>query len=153
MRSIDATPAFLTIAYLVPICVWWFVQVSMMSQPASPPLASFSVQVLQALVLTQVLCLCLFVPHWAAASVAAALLPAWPLLAMLGFAAGMSIVVLAAVQAFIALIGLIIVAAATLLHHTRISAEVLRLLLSGLGVVAFTFAWLLRTEWLQWVTP
>jgi len=153
VRELDATPSWLTGVYLVPICIWWLAQLSTLTEPLSPPLAGFSMQVLQALFITQALSLCLFVPRGCAVSVAAALMPAWPILGMLGFAAGVSVTALAATEAVIAIAGLIVLMLATLVQKLFTGGEIRRLALSSLGLAAAILAWVSRTVWLQWVSP
>jgi len=138
--------------YLVPISIWWLTHMSTLAEPLSPPLAGFSLQVLQALLITQMFSLCLFVPRWNAVSVAAALLPAWPILGMLGLAAGVSITGLAATEAVIAVAGLIVLTLATLVQKVLARDEIQRLALTTLGLAAAILAWLSRDLWLQWVS-
>lgn len=160
MRNVSATPAVLTIAYLVPVSVWWFAQMSILLQASNPVLVPFSIQVLQTLSIVQVLCLCLFVPHWvqprlgmthSATTIATSLLPAWPLFAILGLATGIPATALIATQVVAACVGLAVAGITTLVQRSSVSAEVLRLSQAGLGLAAATLAWLLRSEWLQWL--
>lgn len=152
MRELDATPSWLTVMYLVPISIWWLTQLAILTVPLSPPLAGFSLQVLHALLLTQMLSLCLFAPRWRAISVATALLPAWPILGMLGFAAGVSVAALAATEAVIAITGLIVMALTVLVRKLFSGDEIQRLAITGLGLAAAILAWASRTLWLQWVS-
>jgi len=160
MRTVSATPAVLTLAYLVPVSVWWFAQMSLLLQASNPVLVPFSINVLQTLSIVQVLCLCLFVPHWvqsqlgmthSATMIATSLLPAWPLFAILGLATGVPATALIATQAVAAGIGLAMAGVAVFMQRLHLGAEVLRLSQSCLGLVAATLAWLLRNEWLQWL--
>ncbi len=162
MRNVSATPAVLTIAYLVPVSVWWFAQLSLLLQASNPVLVPFSINVLQTLSVVQLLCLCLFAPHWikpqlgmahSATTIATSLLPAWPLFALLGLATGIPASALIATQAVAACVGLAVAGAATFLQRLHVSAEGLRLSQSCLGLAAASFAWLLRDEWLRWLTP
>ena len=161
MRNVSATPAVLTIAYLVPVSIWWFAQTSLLLQASNPVFVPFSINVLQTLSVVQILCLCLFVPHWVrpqlgmthdATTIATSLLPAWPLVAMLGLATGIPATALIATQAVAASIGLAVAGIAMVVQRLRMSAEVLRLSQACLGLAAATLAWLLRSEWLQWLT-
>ena len=160
MRNVSATPAVLTMTYLVPVSVWWFAQMSLLLQASNPVLAPFSINILQTLSIVQVLCLCLFVPHWvqsqlgmthSATAIATSLLPAWPLFAILGLATGVPATALVATQAVAAGIGLAVASIATFMQRLHMSAEILRLSQAGLGLAAATLAWLLRSEWLQWL--
>jgi hypothetical protein len=161
MRNVRATPAVLTLTYLVPVSVWWFAQMSILLQASEPLLVPFSLNVLRTLSIVQVLSLCLFVPHWiqpqlgmtyGATAIATSLLPAWPLFAMLGLATGIPATALIATQAVAAGVGLAVAGIAMVVQRLRMSAEVLRLSQACLGLAAATLAWLLRSEWLQWLT-
>jgi len=161
MRNVSATPAVLTITYLVPVSAWWFVQMSLLLQASNPVLVPFSITALQTLSVVQVICLCLSVPHWvqprlgmthSATTIATSLLPAWPLFAILGLATGIPATVLIATQAVAAGVGMAVAGIAMVVQRLRVSAEVLRLSQACLGLVAATLAWLLRSEWLQWLT-
>ena len=156
----SATPAFLSIAYLMPISVWWFVQISMVSQMPDPLWAPFGVRVLQTLIVVQLLCLSLFVPHWVkpkfdarknAPSIVGSLLPAWPLLTILCLATGVSAAALVATQVATAGVGLLVAGAATLVYRLRLPHETLRLSQASLGLASAMLAWSLRAEWLNWI--
>ena len=160
MRNVSATPAVLTITYLVPVSVWWFAQMSILLQASEPLLVPFSLNVLQTLSIVQVISLCLFVPHWvqqrlgmahSATAIATSLLPTWPLFAMLGLATGVSATALIATQAVAAVIGLAMAGIASIVQRLPVTAEVLRLSKACLGLTAATLAWLLRSQWLQWI--
>ena len=118
--------------YLVPFGIWWLTQLAILTEPLSPPLTDISMQVLQALFTTQMLGLCL--------------------LGMLGLAAGVTVTALAMTEAIIATAGLVVLAPATLLQKLCGHAEIRRLALTGLGLAAAILAWVLRQEWLQWVS-
>jgi hypothetical protein len=161
MRKVSATPAVLTITYLVPVSVWWFAQMSILLHASEPLLVPFSLNVLQTLSIVQVLSLCLFVPHWiqpqlgmtyGATTIATSLLPAWPLFAILGLATGVPATALIATQAVAAGIGLAVAGIASFVQRLPVTAEVLRLSKACLGLTAATLAWLLRSQWLQWIT-
>jgi hypothetical protein len=152
-----ATPAMLTMVYLIPVSIWWFTQMSVLT--SSPE--QFSLQVLGALLIMQVLCLCLFVPQWVrpqerlkqgATAIAASLLPCWPLFAMLWLASGVSAFALVASQAGAVSVGLVVASMAMILQRSRVSEEPLRLLQTSLGLLAATLVFLARTDWLQWIT-
>ena len=152
MRDLDATPSWLTVMYLVPFSIWWLTQLSILTEPLSPLLADISLQVLQVLLVTQMLSLCLFVPRWSAVSVATALLPAWPVLGMLGLAAGVPVAALAATEAVIAIAGLVVLTLAALVQKVLTGNEQRRLALASLGLTAAILAWVSRHVWLQWVS-
>ncbi len=153
MRSVSATPAYLAIAWMIPLGIWWFGSLSTMSQAPSPALGSFSAEVVQALVIVQMLSVCLFAAQWHPSSIAAHLLPAWPLLAMLGLAAGMPTVGLLASQLAVAASGAAVFGIAAVLRRFHMPAETMRLALTSLGVVCAGLAWMSRAAWLPGTTP
>jgi hypothetical protein len=138
---------------MIPLGVWWFGHLSTMSQPPSPALGTFSTGVLQALVIAQMLSVCLFAAHWHPSSIAAHLLPAWPLLAMLGLAAGIPIVGLLASQLAVAAGGSAVFGIAALLRRFRMPAETMRLARTSLGVLCACLAWMSHGAWLPGTTP
>jgi hypothetical protein len=151
------TPAVLTLAYLIPASIWWFTQLSLM--PTST--GQLSLQALEALLLTQVLFLCLFVPLWTrptadikqgATAIAAALLPSWPLLAMLSLASGVTVLAMVASQTVLAVVGLIITSIAMILQRATGAAEPMRLVRVSVGLIAASVALMTRAIWLPWVT-
>ena len=165
MRALKLTPALVGLMCALPISVWWFTQLTLVAPLPGPALAPLSREVQTVLVSVQLLVLCLFAPLWvlndarlcngrsgallAAATIASILLPAWPLIVMLGLASGVSFSALLATQIVIALAGLVIVAIASVARAVFDSTESLRLILTGLGVAAAFAAWSLRASWLQ----
>jgi hypothetical protein len=151
----SATPALLTLTYLIPVSTWWFTQLSV--QPSSSGL--FSLRVLETLLITQLLCLSLFLPQWIeskdeirqhATSIAASLLPCWPLIALLWLATGVSVLALVVWQVVAVVIGLAVALVALALQRFRVDDEPLRLMQSSLGLVAATFVFVTSADWLQW---
>ena len=169
MQPLSATPILFTLIYSALISVWWFAQLSMLSPLPGPALAPVSSQVLQALVAVQIFCLCLFVPIWVlhdskqagprsfslrySLIIASSVLPAWPLIAMLGLATGVSFTSLAATQALAILIGLAVASVAALGRSLATTIDLQRLLSTSIGTIAAASAWLLRDSYLQWLTP
>lgn len=169
MQPLSATPILFTLIYSSLISVWWFAQLSMLSPLPGPALAPVSSQVLQALVAVQILGLCLFVPMWILHDskqagprssrlrypliIASSLLPAWPLIAMLGLATGVSFTSLAITQALAIGIGLAVAIVATLGQNLVATVELQRLINTGIGALAAACAWLLRDSFLHWLTP
>lgn len=151
MRQLSAAPSLVAFIYLVPISTWWLTELSIMPEPASPVLATFSSVVLKTLVTTQMLSLCLFVTRWSPVSIATSLLPAWPVLALLGLAAGITLGSLAITQAIIATTGILICGVAMMLRRILPDSEVMHLSFSVLGLAVAVLAWFLRGYWLQWV--
>jgi hypothetical protein len=154
---VSVAPAVLTLIYLIPVSIWWFAQLSI----GSPSFGPISLQALEALLLTQVLCLFLFAPQWSsmrtgikegAITVAVSLLPTWPLFALLCLASGVSLISLAAAQALTAVLGLVFISTLGLLHRAPVNAEAARLIRASFGLIIATFAWLTRATWLPWVT-
>jgi hypothetical protein len=154
---VSITPAVLTLIYLIPVSIWWFAQLSIGLQSPGP----ISLQAFEALLLTQVLCLCLLAPQWSrttagfkegATAVAASLLPSWPLFALLCLASGISFISLAAAQAITAILGLVSISILDLLHRVPVNAEAARLVRASFGLIIATFAWSTHATWLPWVT-
>ena len=156
-----ATPAFLTITWLIPLSIWWLTQLFVLSTAAATVVGPMSLQALHTLLLVQLLSVCLFAPHWAhpkslivrnGSEIAASILPSWPLIAMLWLATGVSAAALGSTQLLVAIVGLALLAIA---HHVRRVAgrhEVARILNTSLGLIAATLAWLYSDKWLQWAT-
>jgi hypothetical protein len=168
MRALKLTPALVGLLCALPISIWWFAQLTLVSPLPGPALAPLSREVLTVLVSVQLLVMCLFAPLWvlndarlcngrsgallAAATIASMLLPAWPLIVMLGLASGASFSGLLTAQIAIASAGLVIVAIASVSRALFDTTESLRLILTGLGAVAAFIAWSLRASWLQWLS-
>lgn len=151
----------LTITWLVPLSAWWFGQLFVLSPVTSPAVAHLSLQAVQTVLVAQVLCICLFAPHWIepdssiannGSTVAASLLPAWPLIAVLWLASGVSVAALAGTQLLAGGIGLALILIATGVRRSAARGEMLRMLQTSLGVTAASIAWLLHETWLQWLT-
>lgn len=98
MHGLSAVPGLVTLVAVVPVSAWWFGRVEMLPRSPGPAIGTASSDVLLALIVIQVLLLCLFVPRWVAAQAAGptiagslgvvlvSVLPAWPLLATLALA-------------------------------------------------------------------
>ena len=169
MQPLSATPILLTLIYSLPISVWWFAQLSMLSPLPGPALAPVSSPVLQTLVVVQILCLCLFVPMWIlhdsaqagprspklrySLIIASSVLPAWPLIVMLGLATGVSFASLATTQVLAVTIGFIVATVATLGRKLVATVELQRLINTSVGAIAAACAWLLRDSYLHWLAP
>jgi hypothetical protein len=168
MRALKLTPTLVGLMCALPISVWWFAQLTLVSPLPGPALAPLSREVLTVLVSVQLLVMCLFAPLWvlndarlcngrsgallAAATIASMLLPTWPLIVMLGLASGASFSGLLITQIVIASAGLVIVAIASVSRAAFDTTESIRLILTGLGAVAAFAAWSLRAFWLQWLS-
>jgi hypothetical protein len=167
MRNVAATPGIIAIGSMIPVSGWWFVQVNVLIDTFSVGIGHVSVQALQALLLLQCLSVCLFVPHWVTTTgevssqrrgywqiglpVLFALLPAWPLLAMLVLASGASAGQVAMAEVLFLASGLVVALVARIVHNLGMDAEITRLLLGTLGLVAAALVWWFRIEWFDWI--
>lgn len=167
MWKIAATPGLVAIGCMIPVGSWWFAQLTGLVKIHSPTIGDVSVQAIQAMLILQLLSVCLFSPHWAAGayerspqqpacvhigtSVIAAILPAWPLLAILALASGVSASQTAMGEASLLAAGFALALFARAFQNQRISAEISRLSLGILGLVTATLAWLFRLEWFDWL--
>lgn len=147
MRRLSPIPAVVTLLWLVPAGTAWLAELSMMSPLPGPALAPASLDALHVVLLAQCLSLVLFAPQWQAAAVPTALLPAWPLLALLGYATGVTLITLMITQLFAAAAGLLVVAVTAPLRRPA-GGDTLRLARASAGLVAAAIAWLLRDAWL-----
>ena len=154
-----ATPALLTITYLIPLSIWWLTQLFVFSPAPATAVTSLSLQALRTLLLVQLLTICLFAPHWAksrvvrnGSEIAASILPSWPLIAMLWIATGVSAAGLGSSQLLVAIVGLALLAIAHHVHRVAGRHEVARILNTSLGLIAAMLAWLFSDTWLQWAT-
>ena len=166
MQSLNATPSLLALTLSIPLSVWWFSQMSMMSPLPGPGLTPTSLQALLVFLGVQVSCLCLFGPLWQMADQrspephpsviksmtdsAAFLLPTLPLLAMLGYATGVSLARLGATQVFIFAIGTAVAVVARLALMRISSPDAQRLVVTSIGALAATVAWSSRSNCFQW---
>ena len=147
MRRLSAIPAVVTLVWLLPAGAAWFAELSMMSPLPGPELGPASLDTLRLVLLAQLLALCLFAPQWQANAVAASLLPAWPLVALLGYATGIPAPTLVGTQIGIAATGLLITALTAPLRRPG-GGETAQLLRAAAGTVAAGIAWLVRDSWL-----
>jgi len=134
-----------------------------------PGWAPFSLEVLQVVIIVQITSLCLCGPFWSrrnprpanlrtttsnnATVVVSALLPAWPLVALLGLASGVSLMSLATIEGFAAAVGVVVINTASFAEKTAVTAEARQLIRSSIGATAAFCVWLLRNSWLSWVSP
>ena len=147
MRQLSAIPAAVTLVWLVPAGVIWLAELAMMSPLPGPALGPISVELLRVMLIAQLLALCLFAPQWRADAVAMSLLPAWPMITLLGYAAGVPALQLLGTQVIAAATGLLVVAVTAPLRQRR-GRETARLLLGAAGLAAAGLAWLVRDDWL-----
>ena len=64
MRALKLTPMLVGLMCALPISVWWFAQLTLVSPLPGPALAPLSLEVLTVLISVQLLVLCLFAPLW-----------------------------------------------------------------------------------------
>jgi hypothetical protein len=147
MRQLSVIPAAVTLVWLVPACAIWLAELSMMSPLPGPALGPVSGELLRAVLIAQLLALCLFAPQWQADAVAMSLLPAWPLIALLGYAAGAPALTLLGTQTVAGATGLLLTALTAPLRQ-RPGRDTARLLQGTAGLVAAGLAWLVRDAWL-----
>jgi hypothetical protein len=147
VRRLSAIPAAVTLVWLVPIGLAWLAALSMMSPLPGPALGPLSLDVLRIALVAQLVTLCLFAPQWHSLAVPASLLPAWPMLALLGHAAGIPAPSLIGTQVVAAGTGLLLTALTAPLRRPP-GGETAQLLRGTAGVVAAGLAWLVRDTWL-----
>jgi hypothetical protein len=166
MLKRSATPGLIAIGCTIPVSSWWFIQLTGLIDSYSQAIGDISVQAIHTMLILQFLSVCLFCSYWAAEpydqssrrpallqiapSVVATVLPAWPLLAMLSIAGGLSAgqVIMAEASLFFA--GLAVALIARAIHKLLLSTEINRLLTSVLGLASATLFWVFRTDWFDW---
>ncbi len=163
MRRVNPLPALMAIACLIAVASWWFMQLSLLTSTNAAAVGDISLLATRALLLLQLLSISLFAALWldkndafaaarSAATILSAILPAWPLLAMLCLATGLSAVALIKTELLILGVGLLVTLFAHAIRNGSLGAETSRLLRSSLGLVAAAITWTFRDEWLQWIT-
>jgi len=164
VRKLTALPAFIAIGCLVAVAAWWFMQWSLLPATNAAAIHDISLQAMRLILLLQMISINLFAPLWAnrpyasvtensTTSIFAALFPAWPLLAILWLATGVSAAALAATEALVLGAGWVVTLLGRTIRQLTPQAEISRLMLASLGLVAAATAWLFRVEWLQWIGP
>jgi len=162
VSKIAVTPGLVAVGCLIPVSSWWFMQID--GLPAAG-IDNASLQAVQAILLLQFLSVCLFSPQWAAnsqsaqrfafveagASVAAFVVPAWPLLAMLALASEVSAGEFAVAEAAVLITGILIASISQGIEHLALGKETTRLSQILLGLVAATLVWVFRPEWFHWI--
>ena len=167
MWNIMATPGLVAIGCLIPVSSWWIIQLSGHLEKLSPATGNVSLQAIQAILILQLLSVSLFSPHWAVEShqqsphrfafvqtgvaVISSVLPAWPLLAMLSLASGVSASKFGKAEAVVLATGVTIAMVARSFQELNFGAELTRLSQSFLGLVAATLVWVFRFDWFRWI--
>jgi len=167
MQRLDATPALLTLAGLLPFSTWWFTEVRLLPFFPDPALAPLSTDTLTAFLAVQAIGLSLLGPFLLPAAsrserpldaiahalrtVAVAMVPAVPFVALLGYAAGIAIVPLALAGAKVGLLVCLVLTAASLARSLTVSVEMQRLLLSGTGAIAALLMHAERGRLMPWI--
>jgi hypothetical protein len=167
MLKRSATPGLVAIGCTIPVSSWWFIQLTGLIDIHSQAIGDVSIQAMHAILILQFLSVCLFCSYWAgeshdrssrqpalvqiAPSVVATVLPAWPLLAMLSIAGGISASQIIMAEASLFTAGLAVALIARAMHNLNLNTEINRLLPSVLGLASATLFWLFRTDWFDWV--
>lgn len=157
MRNVNSASTVIAIAYSLPVSAWWMLQLPGVAATATGDALHASVVALQMTLVLQLLAVCLFAQQWAKLesdslpTILLALMPAWPLLAMLGFSTGAPLFGLLLFQAGVFAVGVMILAssrAITRLFRNRTGAEPLCF---GVGIVAAAFVWSFRANIFAWI--
>ena len=165
--KIAATPGLVAIGCMIPVSGWWIIQLSGHLEKHSPAIGNVSLQAILAILLLQFLSVSLFSPYWAAesheqsphrfafvqtgVSVISSVLPAWPLLAMLSLASGVSASIFGKAEAVVLATGITIALIARSFQELNFRPEITRLSQSFLGLVAATLVWVFRFDWFHWI--
>ena len=166
MRTLSGTPTLVALACLVPVSVWWFMQ---MMNPYGDIAAignTTSLQAINAVLVLQLVGIALFGPEisspvvpgredrWSLSkdviAVTAFVLPALPLLAMLGLASGLTVITLVRAVCAVFAAGFATVLAGQWIRRAGLAREMTRVLHSSLGIVAASFVWIFRQDVLLW---
>ena len=167
MRSISLTPPLLALSITIPVSVWWFAQLSLVSPLPGPTLAPMSLQALQTLVSFELACLCLFGPLWILSpridsgstllsnsiAVISFVVPPLPLLGMLSYASGSSLLSLAFAVLGVAAVGVAVLGITQLVLRQAGTSEAQRLAVTCSGALAAVAVWSSRSVWLHWISP
>lgn len=160
MPKLNAGPPLLTLIGIIPFSTWWIAQMLLLEHTAGPAIGEFSLAVLRTVVMAQVLGLCLFVPGWLAEApttttsvalgsvsiVLPAVVPAWPLIAVLGLASGAGAGQLVLAQLAVITAGTLAVFASGLLRRLPDAGQPLAGRCLGLTLAAV--AWYTGDAWL-----
>ena len=157
MRNVSSASTVVAIAYSLPVSAWWMLQLPGVTAITPGDALHASVVALQTTLVLQLLAVCLFAQQWAKSesetlpTILLVLMPAWPLLAMLGFSTGTPLFGLVLFQAGVLTVGMMILAGSrviTRLFRNRTGAEPLCF---GVGIVAAAFVWSFRAEFVAWI--
>jgi len=157
MRNINSGSTVVAIAYSLPVSAWWMLQLPDVAAAAPGDALHASVVALQTTLELQLLAVCLFAQQWAKLesktlpTILLTLMPAWPLLAMLGFSTGAPLFGLVLFQAGIFAVGVTILSSSRAITHlfrNRTGAEPLCF---GVGIVAAAFVWSFRANVVAWI--
>jgi hypothetical protein len=160
---VNRLPVLMAIGCVITVASWWFMQLSLLTDINAAAVGDVSLRAMRALLLLQLVSISLFAALWLSKSEAfaaaqsatillSAILPAWPLLAMLSLATGLSAVALAKTEMLVLGAGVLVTLFARAIQSVSVSAEAKRLLQSSLGLVAAAITWSFRAHWLQWIT-
>lgn len=162
-------PGLVAIGCMIPVSGWWLLQMTTTINGGGTLNSYSSIQAVQTLVLLQVLTVTLFAPIWAttmedrspakivaariATPVFSAVLPAWPLLAMLWLASGIPVAAFAILEAGVLAAGVALGFIAVAIRRPQMNPEMTRLVPVCLGLTSATIAWVLRSNILGWLAP
>jgi len=162
VRKLTALPALIAIGCVITVAGWWLMQVSLVAGTNATAIHAISLRAMRVIFLLQMLSTSLFAPLWLGrpsgqaathsfTSVLSALFPAWPLLALLWLATGISATAMAGTETMVLGAALVVALLARGIQHLVLDTEINRLLQTSLGIAAATATWLFRGEWLQWI--
>jgi len=161
------TPALLAILLSIPVSIWWFASLSLVTPLPGPSLIPLSHQVLTTTIGLQAACVALFAPLWVTGShnvteqrsdtigsvvdIISFLFPAFPLLVMLGLATGVAIISIAMSQLVVLALGTAVAFVARIAGARVADPETQRILITGIGVIGAACFWTAHAIGLQWV--
>ena len=153
MRNMIVAPVFVAAAFSIPVATWWLLQLPGLSPVASTGTLGASIQALHILIVLQLLSVCLLYRYWmhSMSMIALTLIPTWPLVAMLGLAAGAPLTEVVVSQLLLLAIALVLTLGATRLDKSLREHSAKDTLHAIVGIGAAALAWSFRSDWLGWL--
>ena len=157
MRNVTSAPTFVAIAYALPIGAWWAMQMPGLALEFSGNALQASDFALQTILVLQLLVVCLFAQHWAqsesetAPVILLTLIPAWPLLAMLGISTGTLLIALLLSQVAIFMVGMMLLAGSRAIAGIIQHQATLALCRYAIGIAAAALTWTFRMDLSRWI--
>lgn len=153
MRSVIVAPVFVAVAVSIPVATWWLLQLPGLSPVASTGALGASTQALQVLIVLQLLSVCLLYRYWmhSMSTIALTLIPTWPLVAMLGLAAGAPLTEIVVSQLLLLAIAFVLTLGAARLDKLLREHSAKDTLHAIVGIGAAALAWSFRSDWLGWL--